>query len=536
MSKLYNVGAYIRLSVEDAVTDSDSVENQSEMLAQFVNHMPGWILHKRYIDNGYSGSNFDRPSFLEMIADVRSGLVNLVIVKDLSRFGRHYLEVGRYLEEELPALGCRFVALADGVDTEDGLNDIVPFINALNDQHIKGISNRIRAVMAAKARDGQKIAGPAPYGYNRDPADHTRLVEDPYSAGVVRRIFEMRSNSMGYPSIVKALNSEQILPPTLYYRKKQGLDSSHIKTRQWIVSTVAMILKRELYLGTAVQLVKKVVSYRNSREIKRPLEDQVRVENAFPALIDRETWERVQVVNQQARAKSSSRRKPRKSLFSGLLVCADCGVTMLYCNSPKTYPSGVHVEYANYICRTFQATGAVSCSKHTIYEADLKKVLLSQIQQLATEIGLDEEGMRRSLADRLIGQEMRSQAEVEKEAHLLNQQIHKLTVHMAKLYEDRIAGELSEKSFLDRMAKRESERQQKEHRIHLLNQSDQQRSAKLSEIQCWMDTVRMKASFDDVNRDFLDALVERIEIGEREVVDGKKRQDIRIYYRFVGVM
>ena len=156
------------------------------------------------------------------MADARQGIINLVLVQDLSRFGRNYLEAGRYLEEELPSLGCRFVALSDGIDTEDGENDIMPFLNAMNDYYLKNLSDRIKIVLTAKAKDGQKLSGAVPYGYDRNPAEHTRLIVDEYAAGIVKRMFELRATGKGYAAIAGVLNKENILPPRLYYFQRQN--------------------------------------------------------------------------------------------------------------------------------------------------------------------------------------------------------------------------------------------------------------------------------------------------------------------------
>jgi len=534
MDRLYNVGAYIRLSIEDVAYDSESVENQREMLSKFITMMPGWIEHRFYIDNGFSGATFDRPAFQEMMGDVRGGYVNLVLVKDLSRFGRNYLEAGRYLEEELPSLGCRFVSLSDGIDTENGDNDIMPFLNAMNDYYLKNLSDRIRSVLASKAQDGQKLGG-IPYGFLRDPDDHTRLIVDEYAAGVVRRIYEMRKQGAGYPRIVKALNGEGVLPPKLYYFEKTGKDISGIRTRSWIVSTVSMVLHKEIYIGTAEQLVTTVVSHRNKREVKRPVEDRVRVENAFPAIIDHETWEAVQEVNRRAAEQCAGRVKPQKSLFSGLLVCADCGVSMIYWNPTKTYKSGKRIGYANYLCRTFHATARTSCSQHIVYERALKKIVLDHIRQLSEQISLDEGAMFESLKRRLAGGV--SKAEARREQKYLRRELHRMEVASSKLYEDRVCGVLSDETFSDLIHKYEVERLEKEQRLALLEQTEQEAAAKVADIQLWMRSIRKYAAVDDVDREMLESLVEKIEIGERGTgPDGRDHQKIRIFYRFVGLL
>jgi len=537
MSKLYNVGAYIRLSIEDSVYDSASVENQREMLSKFIGMMPGWIEFKFYIDNGFSGATFQRPSFQEMMTDVRSGLVNLVLVKDLSRFGRNYLEAGRYLEEELPALGCRFVALSDNIDTEDGENDIMPFLNMMNDYHLKNLSDRIRSVMEAKARDGQKIAGNAPYGFWRDPDDHTRLVVDDYAAGVVRWIFDMRRQGKGLPTITKTLNSEGILPPKIYYLDKIGKDSSHIKSRSWIITTVQMILRREAYIGVAEQLSRTVISHRIKKEVNRPKDERIRLENAFPVIIDMDTWNAVSEVNRLAAEIYANAEWPRaeRSLYSGLLVCADCGVTMPFRNSARKFVDGRRVGHANAQCRTFQSTGGTSCSMHTVAEGTLDRLVIGHIRRMAGQIVLDEDAVREILRRRLVGATVGSKANTKKEIKVLGADIHKLEVAISKLYEDWAGDIISEETFTDLIRKTEEERLEKERRLASLEQSKNEAAAKEADIDRWMRLIREYAGVEYVNRELLEGLVERIEIGEEYTEDGRKHQDIRIHYKFVGL-
>lgn len=527
MDGLYNVGAYIRLSVEDSAYDSESVENQREMLSKFIDMMPGWIAHRFYVDNGYSGATFQRPAFQEMMRDVRGGQVNLVLVKDLSRFGRNYLEAGHYLEEELPALGCRFVALSDGIDTENGENDIMPFLNAMNDYYLKNLSDRIRLVLAAKARDGQKIAGTAPYGYWRNPEDHTRLIVDEYAAGVVRRIFEMRKQGMGYPSIAKALNSDGITSPGIYSLEKRCRDSSHIRTRLWIVTTVAMILKREAYIGTAEQLATTIVSYRDKRSIKRPVEERIRVENAYPAIIDRETWEATREVNQRMAKSCAHRGAPKKSLFSGLVVCAECGVCMFYWNPTNAKTA----QRASYLCRTHSSTGGVSCSNHKIPEDVLKRLLLNDIRETSERIKLDENAMLESLKQRLIGSTSASKAGAKKETRRLEQELHKLQITISSLYEKWALGEITEAHFTELMQRNEDERLAKEQRLAVLEQTEKESASKLADIEQWMRLIRENASAIEISRELLEDLVEKIEIGTCGA-----QQTVRIYYRFVGLL
>jgi len=531
--KLYNVGIYIRLSMENTLTGSESIENQHEMLSKFIAHMPCWIEKRVYIDNGASGGNFNRQGFQEMMTDVRSGEVNLVLVQDLSRFGRNYLEAGRYLEEELPSLGCRFVSLMDGIDTETGENDIMPLLNAMHDLHLKNLSERVSSALRAKANAGHKL-GRAPYGYTKPVGDPTKLIIDDYAAEVVRRIYDMRLRGTGYASIVKAMNEDKIDPPLIHYYKLNGIDDSAIKTRTWLGTAVKLILRREVYIGSAVQLVNKSPTYRDRRQIKTSPDEWVRVENAFPAIIERDAWEAVQEMNSQAKASSVKYREPKRSLFAGILVCADCGRTMVYKAASSTNIDGQKKEYPGYMCRTYHNSGWAICTRHTVREPMLKELVLSQIRDMSEQISLNNESVLRLLQTRLIGERASTSAEADKERKSLKRQLHKQELTTAQLYEDRVNGLISEEAFADTVSKYETERRQKGQRLAVLEQTEQEAAAKLSDIHRWMRLISENSVNKDVNRDLLEALIERIEIGERKVENGAKTQDIRIIYKFVG--
>ncbi|MCL2618047.1 MAG: recombinase family protein [Defluviitaleaceae bacterium] len=354
--KLYNVGVYIRLSQADKRADeSVSVENQRAMLSQFVSHMPNWILARTYVDEGVSGGNFDRKGFRRMMEDVRGGIINLVLVKDLSRFGRNYLEAGRYIEEELPTCGCRFVALCDNIDTETGDNDILPFLNVMNDFYLRDCSERVKAGIRARAQDGRKLSGVAPYGYVRKPDDRSRLAVDEAAATIVRRIFTLRADGLGYTAIAGILNRDGVAAPVASI---------------WATRTVKLMLNNEVYIGNTVSLKRGTRSYRDSRTFLRDEREWVRADNTHAPIIERPLWNNVQQMNLAARAKMANARAPRPNLFAGLLVCRDCGMKM---NRAKNL----------YHCSTYRRSGNAACSKHEILEGELKKVISLETDRAA---------------------------------------------------------------------------------------------------------------------------------------------------------
>ena len=290
-----------------------------------------------------------------------------------------------------------------------------------------------------------------------------------------------------------------------------------------------------MYIGTAVQFKHQIVSHKDKREVKRPADEHVRVEDAFPAIIDRETWAAVQAVNQQGGAKYAHRHAPQKRLFQGVLVCADCGAILSGLGFPKTY-KGKRSVSISYRCGAYHATCGSVCSKHHISENALKQVVLGHIHRLAEKIALDEHMMLEALLSRLVGREAASKAAKARECRALKTRLRQLEGQTTRLYEDHAAGSHAGDSFSETLARYEAERLEKESRLSLLEQSAQEKAAKLADIKTWMRLIREKASIEDVDRELLDALVERIEVGEPSMVNGEKSQDIRIVFKLVGYM
>ena len=538
MSKLYNVGMYIRLSRESTAyidKDSMSIENQQTMMSKFIAMMPGWIEKRIYIDDGATGGNFNRQGFQDMMADVRQGIINLVLVQDLSRFGRNYLEAGKYLEDELPSLGCRFVALSDGIDTEDGENDIMPFLNAMNDYYLKNLSDRIKIVLTAKAKDGQKLSGAVPYGYDRNPHEHTRLIVDDYAAGVVKRIFELRATGMGYAAIAGILNKDNILPPRLYYYQRQNRET-HTRTdctTIWKDMTVKAILANELYIGNTVAFKKKSRSYRDNRSVWRDESEWIRTEKTHTPLIDADLWQTVQQINENVKKRFANRRQDKPSLFGGIVVCSDCQINMAYEFDLRHYASKT-VEHGAYKCRTHVSSGRTICSSHRISERNLKKLVLDHIKKQAKHITIDENGILDALLQRLVGFHKAERVDTTKTRQELERQLKGIEVQLEQLYEDKVIGNISAETFTALAEKAEVQRKGISDRLSQLTQTAEQAEAKTSDINRWMGLVKEKSTFNEVDRDLLESLIEKIEIGEKRVVDGIKTQDVRIHYKFVG--
>lgn len=541
--KLYKVGIYCRLSVDDAsnsakaknyipADESVSIENQYELLSKFV-MLNGWTEVKTYRDDGYSGGNFQRPGFLEMLEDARHGLINLILVKDLSRLGRDFVEVGRYTDVIFPSLGCRFVSVLDCLDTEGDNTDMLHFRSLMNDYHLKDLSNKVKSVLHAKMRSGQYIAAYAPYGYRKSDEDRHRLVIDEEAAAVVRRMFELRRAGMAYGKIAAVLNSEGILSPRWYWAKLYGNGSCKY-ANLWMYATVKNILTNEVYTGNLIQNQTGSRSYKDDTMIYKPESEWIRHEALHEAIISPEVWNEVQAINRERTRLSADNAPPKPFLFTGKLVCADCKAPLQGNRETQRRKNGTSKKYVSYFCSRYTASGYGACSRHTIYEMTLTELVLSEIRAHAEALELDEAAM----LDRLQAQRTAADAErlesVRQEIGKLRRRVYELEQMTAKLYEDKVCGSISAASFAVLLEKTEQERRQRTDRLDTLLAEVREYEQSAADIQSWAAVVRKHLHIRELDRETVDELIDRIEVGEKTVIDGKNVRDIKIYYRFVG--
>ena len=543
MKKLYKAGIYCRLSVDDAsnsakaknyipADESVSIENQYELLSKFV-MLNGWTEVKSYRDDGYSGGNFQRPGFLEMLEDARHGLINLILVKDLSRLGRDFVEVGRYTDVIFPSLGCRFVSVLDCLDTEGDNTDMLHFRSLMNDYHLKDLSNKVKSVLHTKMRSGQYIAAYAPYGYRKSEEDRHRLVIDEEAAAVVRRMFELRRGGMAYGKIAAVLNSEGILSPRWYWAKRYGNGSCKY-ANLWMYATVKNILTNEVYTGNLIQNQTGSRSYKDDTMIYKPESEWIRHEALHEAIISPEVWNEVQAINRERTRLSADNAPPKPFLFTGKLVCADCKAPLQGNRETQRRKNGTSKKYVSYFCSRYTASGYGACSRHTIYEMTLTELVLSEIRAHAEALELDEAAMLDRLQAQRTAADAERQESVRQEIGKLRRRVYELEQMTAKLYEDKVCGSISAASFAVLLEKAEQERRQRSDRLDTLLAEVRQYEQSAADIQSWAAVVRKHLHIREIDRETVDELIDRIEVGEKTVIDGKNVRDIKIYYRFVG--
>lgn len=537
-SRLYEVGIYGRLSKEDLkaagdvsrpVTTSLSIEHQVSILTEYAKEQ-GWIIRQIYTDDGYSGGNFERPGFQRMIEDAKDGRINLILVKDLSRFGRDSVGIGYYTDEVLPSIGCRFVALSDGIDSEQEDSDMLPLLSLLGDFYLKDISRKIKAVLRSKAENGECLMAYVPYGYQKSPEDKHRLVIDEYAAEVVRKIYSLRLQNTGFAAIARQLNNEGILPPRAYWNRKNGKENAKGSYNLWRDATVKTILRNDVYLGHLTQMVTGTVSYKDKTQIRKDEDEWVRHENIHEAIIDQTTWDAVQQIDLKKSVKVSA---PQLSLFSGMLVCADCG-SKLTCNTEsQRRKNGTVVKYRSYHCPLYYQTGRATCSSHTIYELGLIELVRADLEKHAARVQCDEQQVRAELQKR-VSTDLPDVRFLEQEIMGLKKRLTELDGKFATLYEDKVLRKISENSFDLLMINYNQERQQAGERLAELEKKEAAIQKKFLDIAKWTKLIRSCLGLKTIDRELLEELIDHIEIGERKVIDGKKQQDIKIVYKFVG--
>lgn len=437
---------YLRLSREDGdKLESDSILNQRALLTEYAAGLEDLAEPVFYQDDGYTGTNFDRPGFQSMLNDLRAGKVNCVIVKDLSRLGRNYVEVGGYLEKVFPMLGVRFISVNDQVDSvrdPASVNTlIVPFKNIINDEYCRDISNKVRASLDLKRRQGKFIGSFASYGYRKDPDDHNRLLIDEEAAAVVRDIYAWFLGGMSILGIAKRLNAQGVPNPSAYKRMK-GLRYQHPAGERldglWPDSSVRRILKNRLYTGTMVQGKNRTKSYKLPIPERLPEADWIRVDRTHEAIIAPEQFEQVQSL-----LRRDTRTPPqtgRVYLFSGFLRCADCGKAM-----NRKLISQPYGDYHYYICSTFKKQHAGACTKHTIRSDRLEQAVLETLRR-QIELAVEMDELIASIDRRKLREH--SSRRFEEERQRLTAERERIERMKLELYPDWKRGDISREEYL----------------------------------------------------------------------------------------
>lgn len=536
--KIYNAAVYARLSKEDEQRgDSASIETQVEMLKGYVTEH-GWNLAAVYKDDGYSGTNFDkRPAFNEMMEKVRSRDINLIVVKDLSRFGRNHVEADRYTEIELPALGCRFISVTENIDSlnrKDNDEMMMALYSIFNENYSRDISRKIRSAMNTSCKSGKFIGAIAPFGYMKSPDDRHKFVIDEPAAAVVRRIFQMRCEGLGYRRIAVTLNEEGILPPREYYCQISGKTGNSWKSNgKWSTTVVTQLLRNEAYIGNMVQHKNEIFSYKDRRMTAVPKDEWIKVENTHEPIISREVWEQCRLID---RAQSRPRQNSLKetSLFSGLLVCADCGFAMRCQIEKRRLKNGATALYEKYMCGSYSRSGRTACSTHSITLGVLSELVLGDICAKSDDVFYHEKEIAQRLMERRQKQGKAELSAIQKSMRSLEKCAADLDRLIRSTYEDKVNGSIPVEVCVELLGGYQKERMENATKRRELEAQLAEMQTATNEVQEWISLIRQYQDIETLDREMLLRLIDKIEVGEVHIEDGQKVRDIKIHYKFVG--
>ena len=533
--KTYNVGIYCRLSNDDERDgESVSIENQKLLLRQYVKDR-GWNLTDIYIDDGYSGTNFQRPGVQRLIADAKAKRINVILVKDLSRFGRNYVEFGHYTEDVFPAVGCRFIALNNGIDTggQGSGNEVMCFLNLFNEFYSRDTSKKVRSVKRACAENGKFMGVHPAYGYKRDPLDKHHLVIDEETAPTVRRIFTMRASGMAFRRIALTLNQDGVTPPGTRHYQQMGRNDPRRVSQKWGSSIVRQIIQNEVYIGNMVQGRYGSLSYKSRKLVSKPKEEWIRVEGTHEPIISREVWETV-VRIEESNIRKRTPSDGSGSIFTGLVFCADCGFRMRNYIGRFQRKDGSQGRYSSFICGNYARSGKTACTIHTIPEKVLRQIVLDDIRAKAGLAAYDYDRLTERIIRMKDRENLTLAASCEQELKTASARVRELERLMQNLYEDKCAGVIPQPVFQTLMRKYEEERARKAALIPELEQKVKARREGQRDADRWAAIIRRYTELSDLDETILLELVEKIEVGESEQRGSINVRNVKVYYRYVG--
>ncbi len=531
----YSVALYMRLSRDDEnYGDSVSIETQRTILQQYAREH-SLCVYSEYVDDGWSGTNFERPSFKRMMEDVDSGRVNCIITKDLSRFGREHVMMDYYLEFVFPEKQIRYISITENEDTEKGLSDFVPFKNLFNEWFAKDTSRKVKTALHAKFAEGQRIFAYAPIGYIKHPEVKNALMIDPETSWIIEKIFDLALHGSGAAKITKTLIAEKV--PTAGYLnyKRYGTfaniyaDAPEEKSYAWTIAQVKSILKDETYIGNSVHNKQTNISYKNKRRIRKPQDEWFRVENTHEGIISKDVFEQVQG---QITARRRQMKTATTQIFAGLLRCSDCGWSMSYGTNKTAKGSYSYFDCTNY--RQLGKNGG-HCTAHYIRYDVLYAYVLSRLQYWIEQANISEEKLLKRLLKS--GDSERDKAVKKQTAELAKAEKRKVEVDklFVKMYEDWTAERITGYNFSMLSQKYQAEQQELIAKIDKLKAKLSSERENADGAERWICLIKKYSHPIELTAELLNALIEKIVVHEAtKGSDGTREQEIEIFYRFVG--
>jgi len=520
---------YCRLSRDDELSgESNSITNQKSILSKYAKDNNFQNI-KFFVDDGYSGTTFTRPAFMEIMELAENGKIGTIIVKDHSRLGRNRLIVGQLLEEDFVRLNIRYIAIMDNIDSSKGLNDFLPIQDWFNEMHAKNTSQKVRAVIKNKGESGISLANNVPYGYKKDENDKTKWLVDETSSEVVKEIFNLFIQGHGTCEIARILRERKILTPLEYYESigRKSKANSQDYQYKWCSVTVAAILDRQEYIGDTVNFKCTTRSYKDKTKVALPKEDRKVFKNTHEAIIDEYTWN---IAKQLRDNRKKPTRSGKKSIFSGLLFCNDCGKKM-YFQSPVTDLKAKD----HYRCSSYKHDTSL-CTAHYITDEVLQNLVLENIQKVISYMKNYEDLFIKEQLAKSTQDEIKRIAKSKKELEKAKNRIIEIDNLFMHIYEDNVSGKISDDRFRNLSFNYDKEQQELKLKTQQLSKDIENTEKKDTDITKFISNVKKYTEITELSPEILNELIEKIVIHQQEKVNGKKVQEIDIYYRGVGII
>lgn len=538
VKKIKYTALYERLSRDDEMQgESNSIVNQKRYLEEYA-QAQGFKNIRHFTDDGYSGTNFKRPGFQKMIAAIEAGEIDVVCVKDLSRFGRDYLKVGFYTEIMFPEKGVRFIAINNSVDSANPTeNDFTPFLNIMNEWYAKDTSNKIRTIFRSRMQDGKRCSGAIPYGYRRDPEDKNHLLIDEEAAKVVRRIYQMVIDGMGSQAIANQLTADNVLIPSAYLEQSEHGESrnhSYHDPCRWNCTAVSYILDKQEYMGHTVLGKTICENFKTKKRRKARPDELIIFENTHEPIIDAETWHLVQKLRRRTRRKLANGSYSHR--LSGLVYCADCGKRLSY-SSPQSQhrPDGKTYDAdSSFRCPTYKSMYG-ECTMHFIKSSTLDKLVDEAVRKIARYVLRNEQAFLEQVRVLTSADQKHTQSEDKKELVNIKKRIAELDNYIKRLYEGNASGKIPDRQFEKLMAQYDSEQQELEERVKEIEVSIHEIQQESENGQQFVRLVQKYRDLTEIDQTALNEFIDKVVV--HEATGGRtadRSQQIDIYFNFIG--
>ncbi len=526
----HNVGLYARLSRDDnnGNSESMSIANQKQILSKFAEEQ-GWRIVDFYIDDGYTGTNFDRPDFKRMLRDIENTRIDCVITKDLSRLGRNYSMTGYYTDEYFPEHNVRYIAINDGVDTKGNNNDFAAFHNVINEYYPKEISKKVRQVKRTNAEKGMFMGSRAPYGYKKSPLDKHQLIIDDEVSPIVVRIFKEMASGKSGRWIAEQLNQEGFLCPRAYYYRNIGKDNPKNESMLWGSSSILGIITSRVYLGTLIQGQRQVVSFKSKKRRLTEPEEWIIVENAHEAIIDSDLWDAANNAKKGGQHYNLPKTDRDISVFAGLVRCADCGSPMCASLRGRT-----GLKKLTYRCSRYTNYGKEVCRAHNVREEVLEAVVLNDIHSYARLAQSEKQDLVQRIATALRGDTQTKSEVVAKQLQKAITRKDEINKTVKNLYSEKISGKMPESFFYSLLNDYEKELATVQEQIETFSKQITSEKNIDKNADKFVRMAEKYLKIEHLDFTLAHELIESITVSEFYFVDGNRTQDITIQYKFVG--